>query len=151
MPVFNGELREWKHFWEIFENQVGQRVYSDQDKLNFLERHLAGPSKKMINIYNLEGCLYEEVVAALKRAYGGTKRLTNMYQDAIRKLAVAKTAAQMKSNLNTIRKMFNNLKVGRQSVRSAAGAASVSSVTTCYVDKGLRCTPHHAVQGVHGS
>ncbi|VDO19713.1 unnamed protein product [Heligmosomoides polygyrus] len=69
IPKFRGQLRDWDHFWGIFDAVIHQRRISKIEELTYLMEALSGPAKDVVKDLQITADSYDVAIELLRRKY----------------------------------------------------------------------------------
>ncbi len=94
VPKFNGDITSYRSFIAAFDSRIASLASLDADRLYYLEQHLVGEPKNLI-----EGCLYMEATEGYTKArqllemeYGDLYKLSMVYIGNIHEVQNHKSA-----------------------------------------------------------
>lgn len=88
MPRFNGDLLEWRSFWEFFESSVhnNPKAGGNREKFSYLQSTLEGPAKLAIEGLSLTDGNYTIAVDLLKERFGKEDAIRQALHKELREL-----------------------------------------------------------------
>ena len=85
MPTFDGDIMNWRRFWEQYEVSIHSRTHlTDPEKLAYLRQSLKnGPARHVIEGLSGSGNDYAEAVECLQKRYDKPRLLHQAHVRAI--------------------------------------------------------------------
>ena len=127
LPVFSGEVIEWRSFWDRFSSAVDRRDIPAVDKLDHLMSCLKGPAKDCVRGIQVTPSNYQVVLKILKKNYGDPSRLVGLYSEAIVDLPVV-GERDLKGLRSLLRDFEGNLRVLKQLLEEITGVSNAGEV-----------------------
>lgn len=105
LPLFYGDIRQWREYFETFKSAVHERPYHLTDKLNYLYDSLKGDALAAVRGYDKVPDNYNTILDMLVERFGDPEKLMQAYYSDLLNMSPAQTSASQRANLDTIRKI----------------------------------------------
>lgn len=76
---FDGNLQQWKTFYDCFVTSVHETHLSNIEKFNYLKGYMVGDAAKIIEGLTLSNENYEKALDMLKETYGDKDKIVSMH------------------------------------------------------------------------
>ena len=101
LPTFDGNLKKWYDFWDLFEAAIHTRAdLADIERFQYLKGQLKGAALKLIEGFRLTGANYQTVLDLLQDTYGDKEEIIDAH---INELAEMKSPHDDMDELETFR------------------------------------------------
>lgn len=105
LPKFNGDVKYWKEFWDIFSPEIDQREnITKAQKYRYLLHALGPKAKEKISGLAIPDENYKHAVQLLKDEYGKESLIIDSHRDALKRIKPAKNMAQLPAVFNEFEK-----------------------------------------------
>ncbi|XP_031356668.1 uncharacterized protein LOC116180692 [Photinus pyralis] len=116
LPKFDGNIRNWPHFRDLFVKLVDEKPYADVEKFHLLAGSLSGEPLNLVKSIPISDDLklnYKIAFQALLDRYNNNRLLATLYWNEIQNIPVipVESASSLRKLLNTVRENCEALKL----------------------------------------
>ncbi|XP_031336365.1 uncharacterized protein LOC116165815 [Photinus pyralis] len=113
LPKFDGNIRNWPHFRDLFVKLVDEKPYADVEKFHLLAGSLSGEPLNLVKSIPISDDNYKIAFQALLDRYNNDRLLATLYWNEIQNIPVipVESASSLRKLLNTVRENCEALKL----------------------------------------
>ena len=103
LPTFNGDIFNWKSFWDTFEVEIhNNNQYPNVTKYNYLKGLLTGEAQTVIAGLSATNENYEKAIILLKEEYGNENEIIKQHLKSLINLPSVNTIIELKTMYKTL-------------------------------------------------
>ena len=101
LPKFDGNVENWRSFWETFEANVGSQAFPSITKFTYLQSCLVGDARRAVSGLSLTAENYTHACNILETRFGKQERIVFAHIQGLLNLAIA-TPSGCKNEVPTV-------------------------------------------------